>query len=193
MTENPIVKMADNIRTKVGTTQKFTLPEIASLVMLPDNFPNFNAKLTIAQNGVTKPSIIGSRLDVNGGDTITFTYTYTITEPNILRKLVGSNANLFISCPVISFIMDTDYSAKAVAQTIHFLKQDGSELIPSVTINNGDTSYGYSNYQVNQPLTSAIADYLATNQPITYKYDNIASHANAQISTISECRLLLFK
>lgn len=32
-----------------------------------------------------------------------------------------------------------------------------------------------------------------TNQPITYKYDNIASHADAQVSTISECRLLLFK
>lgn len=192
MTENPIVKMADNIRTKVGTTQKFTLPEIASLVFLPDNFPNFNAELTIAQNGVTKPSIIGSRLHVNGGDTITFTFTYTITEPNILHKLVGSNANLFISCPVISF-MGTDYSTKAVAQTIHFLKQDGSELIPSVTINNGDTSYGYSNYRVNQPLTSAIADYLATNQPITYKYDNIGSHADAKIITISECRLLLFK
>lgn len=192
MTENPIVKMADNIRTKVGTTQKFTLPEIASLVFLPDNFPNFNAELTIAQNGVTKPSIFGSRLNVNGGDTITFTYTYTITEPNILRKLVGSNANLFISCPVIGF-MDTDYSTKAVAQTIHFLKQDGSDLIPAVTINNGDASYGYINYQVNQPLTSAIADYLATNQPITYKYDNIGSHADAQISIISECRLLLFK
>lgn len=192
MTENPIVKMADNIRTKVGTTQKFTLPEIASLVFLPDNYPNFNAELTIAQNGVTKPSIIGSRLNVNGGDTITFTYTYTITEPNILRKLVGSNANLFISCPVISF-MDASYNTKAVAQTIHFLKKDGSDLIPSVTINNDDTSYGYNNYQVNQPLTSAIVDYLATNQPITYKYDNIASHANAEISTVSECRLLLFK
>lgn len=137
-------------------------------------------------------TIIGSRLNVNGGDTITFTYTYTITQPNILRKLVGSNANLFLSCPVIAF-MGANYTSTAVAQTIHFLKQDGSDLIPAVTIKNGDTSYGYSNYQVKQPLTSAIADYLATNQPITYKYDNIASHADAQVSTISECRLLLFK
>lgn len=190
MVENPIVKMADNIRAKVGTTQKFTLPEIASLVTLPDTFPGFNQKLTVAQNGATKPA--GASLTINGGDTITFTYSYTIAQPSLLRKLVGTNANLFLSCPVIGFI-DTDYSAKAVAQTIHFLKQDGSDLIPAVTINNGDSSYGHTNYQVHHPLTSAIVDYLATNQPITYKYDNIASHANTQISTISECRLLLFK
>lgn len=190
MTENPIVKMADNIRAKVGTTQKFTLPEIASLLTLPDYFPDFNATVTIAQNGATKPS--SGQLTVNGGDTITFTYSYTITQPTILRKLVGSNANLFLACPVAGF-MDTDYTTKAVAQTIHFLKQDGSDLIPSVTINNGDTSYGFANYQLKQPLTSAIADYLATNQPITVKYDNFGSHANTNLGTTGLCRLLLFK
>lgn len=190
MTENPIVKMADNIRAKVGTTQKFTLPEIASLLTLPDYFPDFNATVTIAQNGATKPS--SGQLTVNGGDTITFTYSYTITQPKILRKLVGSYANLFLACPVAGF-MDTDYTTKAVAQTIHFLKQDGSDLIPSVTINNGDTSYAFTNYQLKQPLTSAIADYLATNQPITVKYDNFGSHANTNLGTTGLCRLLLFK
>lgn len=192
MTENPIVKMADNIRTKVGTSQKFTLAEMASLLFLPDSFPNFNQKFTITQNGEIKPSAIGSRLNVNGGDTITITYTYTITQPNLLRKLVGTNANLFLSCPVVTF-MDTDYSTKAVAQTINLLKQDGSDLIPAVTINAGETRYGLNTYHIHQPLTSAIADYLATNQPITIKYDNIGSHADATISIISECRLLLFK
>lgn len=190
MTENPIVKMANNIRTKVGTTHTFTLPEIASLVTLPDNFPEFNANRTITQNGATKPA--DNQLAVNGGDTITFTYTYTITQPNLLRKLVGTNANLFLTCPVVNF-PDTDFSIKSVAQTIHFLKQDGSDLIPAVTINAGDTSYSFTNYQINQPLTSAIADYLIANQPITVKYDNIGSHADATISAAtSDCRLLLF-
>ena len=89
--------------------------------------------------------------------------------------------------------MDTDYFTKSVAQTIHVLKQDGSDLIPAVTISAGDTSYAYTNYQFNQPITSAIADYLATGQPITVKYDNIGSHANTHLNTTGDCRLLLFK
>ena len=190
MTENPIVKIANKIRDKVGTTQKFTLPEMASLVSLPDNFPDFTASLTLTQNGATKGST--DTLNVNGGDTISFTYTYTVTQPNLLRKLVGSKAKLSISCPVVQY-MDTDFLNKSVAQTINFLKQDGSELCPAVTINAGETSYAYTSYYLNQQLTNAIVDYLVTNRPIVVTYDHIGSHANATVSGApAACRLLLF-
>lgn len=190
MTENPIVKMANNIRTQLDTTQKFTLPEIASLVRLPDNFPDFTATKSVTQNGATKGN--NDSLNVNGGDAISFTYTYTITQPNLLRKLVGSKAKISIVCPVVGF-MDSDFLTKTVGQSIHFLKEDGSELFSTVSIDAGNSSYAYTPYMANQNLTTTIVDYLATNRPITVTYDHIGSHSNATINTaVAVCRLLLF-
>lgn len=189
MTENPIVKLANNIRTKVGTTQKFTLPEIASLVSLPDNFPDFTATNTVKYNGTT-PS--GTTLTINGGDTVSITYRYEVKYPDLLRKLIGSKANLYIACPVANY-MDTDFSTKAVGQTIHFLKDDGSELLPNVTIAAGDTKYAYSSYYVNQRLTAALVDYLVTNRAIEVRTDQFGSHANTNLyASAVSCRLLLF-
>lgn len=190
MTENPIVKIANNIRTKVGTTQKFTLPEIASMVFLPDNFPDFTAKSSVKQNGTPKNS--GDTLTINGGDTVSITYQYEVKYPALLRKLIGSKANLYIACPVANY-MDTDFSTKAVGQTIHFLKDDGSELLPAVTIAAGDTKYAYSSYYVNQRLTTALVDYLVTNRAIEVRTDQFGSHANTNfITSATSCRLLLF-
>lgn len=189
MTENPIVKMADNIRTKVGTTQKFTLTEIASLVFLPDTFLDFTATSTVKYNGTTPG---GTALTVKAGDTVSVTYHYEVNHVNLLRKLIGSKANLYIACPVANY-MDTDFSNKALGQTIHFLKDDGSDLSPAVTIAAGDTKYGYSSYYLNQQLTTAIVDYLESNRPIEVKIDQFGSHGTATVYTSSvNCRILLF-
>lgn len=189
MVENPIVKIANNIRTKVGTTQKFTLPEIASMVFLPDYFPDFTATSTVMHNGTT-PS--GTTITINGGDTVSITYRYEVKHADLLRKLIGSKANLYIACPVANY-MDTDFSTKAVGQTIHFLKDDGSELLPNVTIAAGDTKYAYSSYYVNQRLTAALVDYLVTNRAIEVRTDQFGSHANTNfITSATSCRLLLF-
>lgn len=49
MTENPIVKMASVIRDKVGTTKKFTLPEIALLMELKPVSLIFRRALPLAK------------------------------------------------------------------------------------------------------------------------------------------------
>lgn len=191
MVENPIVKIANNIRTKVGTTQKFTLPEIASMVFLPDNFPDFIAKSSVKQNGTPKNS--GDTLTINGGDTVSITYRYEVKHADLLRKLIGSKANLYIACPVANYMDSATFANKAVGQTMHFLKDDGSELLPNVTIAAGDTQYAYSSYYINQQLTTALVDYLVTNRAIEVRYDNFGSHANTTLFTSSaSCRLLLF-
>lgn len=190
MTENPIVKIANNIRTKVGTTQKFTLPEIASLVSLPDYFPDFTATSTVTHNGTT-PS--GTQLTINGGDTVSITYRYEVKHPDLLRKLIGSKANLYIACPVANYMNSATFANNAVGQTMHFLKDDGSELLPAVTIAAGDTKYAYSSYYINQQLTTALVDYLVTNRAIEVRTDQFGSHANTTLFTsATSCRLLLF-
>ena len=54
MTENPIVKMADSIRAKIGTTKKFTLPEIALIMDMATNFPDFSTTVTVSKNGTSQ-------------------------------------------------------------------------------------------------------------------------------------------
>lgn len=170
MTENPIVKMANAIRAKVGTTKKFTLPEIALLMELSTSFPDFSTNVTVSKNGSSQA--MNSTISVNDGDTIQFTFNYTAQHGDLLRKLKGTNAKLSFSLPVIKY-MDSNFTNKATSQTIHILRQDGSNLIEPTTIENGNTQYQFSNLFVNQQLTDPIVDYLLTNQPITVKYDNV--------------------
>lgn len=189
MTENAIVKMATKIRNKVGTSRTFTLPEIATLMTVPDNFPDFWPSATLKVNGVTQQG--GSSLTVHGGETISFTLSYIIHHAGLLQKLIGSNAHLYLSIPVIKY-MDTDFSQKATAQTIHILKKDGSNLLNSVSIAAGSTQYAYTTLQLNQPLSNEIVSYLTTNQPIEVRYDNIASHDNLDLLTSVVLNILLF-
>lgn len=190
MTENAIVKMAAKIRNKVGTSRTFTLPEIATIMTVPDHFPDFSPTATLKLNGVTQQG--GSSLSVHGGDTISYTISYTLNHAGLLQKLIGSNANLYLSIPVIKY-MDTDFSQKATAQTIHILKKDGSNLLNPVSIAAGSTQYAYINLQLNQPLSNEIVSYLTTNQPIEVRYDNIGNHENLDVSTSVSLDLLLFK
>ena len=189
MTENAIVKMAAKIRNQVGTSRTFTLPEIATLMTVPDNFPDFWPSTTLKVNGVTQG---GSSLTVHGGETISFTLSYIIHHAGLLQKLIGSNAHLYLSIPVIKY-MDTDFSQKATAQTIHILKHDGSNLLNPVSIAAGSTQYAYTTLQLNQPLSNALVSYLTTNQPIEVRYDNIGNHDNLDLSTSVGLNILLFK
>lgn len=190
MTENPIVKMADSIRAKIGTTKKFTLPEIALLTELSTSFPDFSTSASVSKNGTSQS--LNSTIDVNGGDTINYTFNYTVSHGDLLRKLISSNAKLSFSLSVIKYT-DSDWTTKATSQTIHILRQDGSNLIDPVSIEAGNTQYQYSGLYVNQQLTETIVDYLLTNQPIIVKYDNIGSHANLKLLTTCTLNLWVFQ
>lgn len=190
MTENPIVKMASSIRAKIGTTKKFTLPEIALLTELSTNFPDFSTSASVSKNGTSQS--LNSTIDVNGGDTINYTFSYTVSHGDLLRKLISSNAKLSFSLSVIKYT-DSDWTTKATSQTIHILRQDGSNLIDPVSIEAGNTQYQYSGLYVNQQLTETIVDYLLTNQPIIVKYDNIGSHANLKLITTDTLNLWVFQ
>lgn len=182
MTENPIITMADEIRNVLGTQSKFTLSEIANLLILNQTFPGFYPIQSMDING-TPPTTDGSLANVNGGDVITYTFTYKLSSAKLLRKLVGSKAKLSFSIPVAKY---TNYiTATAVNQTINFVKNDGSNLFSPVTIHDGDTNYSFSGYARKEPLTSEVADYLATGQPIKIQYTNVGSHADTQISSIA--------
>ena len=181
MTENPIITMADEIRNVIGTQSKFTLSEIANLLVLNQNFPGFYPIQSMDING-TPPTTSGLA-NVNGGDVITYTFTYTLSSAKLLRKLVGSKAKLYFSLPVAKYM--NNFTATAVNQTINFLKNDGSDLFSPVTIHDGDTNYSFSGYDRKEPLTSEVADYLTTGQPIKIQYTNVGSRAGTQISTIA--------
>ena len=190
MTENPIVKMADSIRAKIGTTKKFTLPEIAVLMELTTSFPDFSTSATVSKNGTSQS--LNSTIDVNGGDTIIYTFSYTVSHGDLLRKMIATNAKLSFSLSVIKYT-DSDWTTKATSQTIHILRQDGSNLIEPISIEAGNTQYQYSSLYVNQQLTDPIVDYLLTNQPIIVKYDNIGSHANLKLLTTDTLNLWLYQ
>lgn len=190
MTENPIVKMANVIRDKVGTTNKFTLPEIALLMSLSTSFPDFSTSASVSKNGASQS--LNSTIDVNGGDTINYTFSYTVSHDDLLRKLIASNAKLSFSLSVIKYT-DSDWTTKATSQTIHILRQDGSNLIDPINIEAGDTQYQYASLYVNQQLTDQIVDYLLINQPIIVKYDNIGSHANLKLLTTNTLNLWVYQ
>ena len=181
MTENPIITMADEIRNVIGTQSKFTLSEIANLLVLDQNFPGCYPIQSMDINGT--PPTDGGLVNVNGGDVITYTFTYKLSYAQLLRKLVGSKANLNFSLPVAKYM--NNFTATAVNQTINFVKNDGSNLFSPVTIHDGDTNYSFSGYARKEPLTSEVADYLTTGQPIKIQYTNVGSHADTQISSIA--------
>lgn len=190
MTENPIVKMANAIRDKVGTTNKFTLPEIVLLTELSTSFPDFSTSTTVSKNGASQS--LNSTIDVNGGDIINYTFSCTVSHGDLLRKMIATNAKLSFSLTVIKYT-DSDWTSKATSQTIHILRQDGSNLIEPISIEAGNTQYQYSSLYVNQQLTDPIVDYLLTNQPIIVKYDNIGSHANLKLLTTNTLNLLVYQ
>lgn len=190
MTENPIVKMATAIRDKVGTTKKFTLPEIATLMTVNTSFPDFSTTITVSKNGASQD--LNSTITVNGGDTIAFTVNYTANHLDLLRKLTNTNTTLALSIPVIKY-MDSDFVNKATSQTIHVLRQDGSDLLAPTTITAGSTQYSYSNLYINQALTDDIINYLATNQPITIKIDNVGTHDNLKLLITPAVNLWVFR
>lgn len=182
MTENPIITMADKIRNVIGAQSKFTLSEIANLLEPNQNFPGCYPIQSMDING-TPQATDGSLVNVNGGDVITYTFTYKLSYAQLLRKLVGSKANLNFSLPVAKYM--NNFTATAVNQTINFVKNDGSNLFSPVTIHDGDTNYSFSGYARKEPLTSEVADYLTTGQPIKIQYTNVGSHADTQISSIA--------
>lgn len=190
MTENPIVKMASTIRGKVGTTKKFTLPEIATLMTVNTSFPDFSTTITASKNGASQD--LNSTITVNGGDTIVFKVNYTVKHLDLLRKLVGTNTTLALSVPVTKY-MDSDFVNKATSQTIHVLRQDGSDLLAPTNIAAGSTQYSYSNLYINQALTDDIINYLATNQPIMIKCDNIGAHDNLKLLITPTVNLWVFR
>jgi plastocyanin len=190
MTENPIVKMADSIRAKTGTTNKFTLPEMALIMNVSSNFPDFSSTVTVSKNGSSQA--LNTTISVNGGDTIEFTFNYTVTHTDLLWKLRNSNAKLPFSLPVIKY-QDSDWTNKATAQTIHILRENGSELIASISIAAGDTNYSYVNKYIYPQLTDSIAEYLMTGRPIIVKYDNVGSHDNLKMSTDATLQLWLYQ
>lgn len=182
MTENPIITMVDKIRTVIGTQSKFTLSEIATLLEPNQNFPGCYPIQSMDING-TPPTTDGAFANVNGGDVITYTFTYKLSYAKLLRKLVGSKAKLSFTLPVATYM--NNFAATAVNQTINFIKNDGSNLFSPVTIHDGDTNYSYRGYDRKEPLTSEVADYLVTGQPIKIQYTNVGSHADTHISTIA--------
>lgn len=190
MTENPIVKMASTIRDKVGTTNKFTLPEIATLMTVNISFPDFSSSATVIKNGASQS--LNSTINVNGGDTIEYTFSYTANHEQLLRKLIGTNTNLSFSLPVIKYT-DSDWTSKVTSQTIHILRKDNSNLIDPISIEAGNTQYQYSGLYVNQQLTNSIVDYLITNQPIVVKYDNVGSHDNLKMLTTGTLNLWVYQ
>lgn len=190
MTENPIVKMADSIRDKVGTTNKFTLPEMSLIMMVSSNFPDFSHTVTVSKNGSSQS--LNTTISVNGGDTIEFTFNYTITHTDLLWKLRNSNAKLPFSLPVIKYT-DSDFTNKATAQTIHILRENGSDLIAPTSIDAGDAQYSYINLYLYPQLTDSIAAYLLTGRPIIVKYDNVGSHNNLTMMTNATLDLWLYQ
>lgn len=190
MTENPIVKMANVIRDKVGTTNKFTLPEIALLTELSTSFPDFSTSATVSKNGASQS--LNATINVNGGDTIEYTFSYTASHEPVLRKLISTNTKLSFSLPVIKYT-DSDWTNKATSQTIHILRKDGSNLIDPISIEAGNTQYQYSSLYVNQQLTDSIVDYLITNQPIIVRYDNVGSHDNLKMLTTGILNLWVYQ
>ena len=189
MTENPIVKMADSIRAKTGTSNKFTLPEMSLVMEVSSNFPDFSTTVTVSKNGSSQA--LNSTISVNGGDTIEFTINYAVTHTDLLWKLRNSNAKLAFSLPVIKY--QDGWTSKATAQTIHILKENDSELIASISIADGDTNYSYVNKYLYPQLTDSIAEYLMTGRPITIKYDNVGSHDNLKMSTDATLKLWLYQ
>ncbi|WP_334116408.1 hypothetical protein [Ligilactobacillus sp.] len=190
MTENPIVKMAEDIRDKVGTTNKFTLPEIALLMSLSTNFPEFFPSATVIKNGASQS--LNTTIGVNGGDTIEYTFSYTVSHESLLRKLVISNAKLSFSLPVIKYT-DSDWSTKTTSQTIHILRKDGSNLVDPISIEAGSAQYQYTGLYVNRQLTTSIVDYLITTQPIIVKYDNVGTHDNLKMLTTATLNLWVYQ
>ena len=189
MTENPIVKMADSIRAKVGTTNKFTLPEMSLIMGVSSNFPDFSTTVTVSKNGSSQD--LNTTISVNGGDTIEFTFNYTATHTDLLCKLRNSNAKLSFSLPVIKY--QDGWTNKATAQTFHILKENGSDLIAPISIANGDTNYSYVNKYIYPQLTDLIAAYLMTGRPIIVKYDNVGSHDNLKMTTDATLQLWLYQ
>lgn len=190
MTENPIVKMANAIRDKVGTTNKFTLPEIALLMSLSSSFPDFSTSAAVSKNGASQS--INTTIDIKGGDTIEYTFSYTADHEQVLRKLINTNTKLSFSLPVIKYT-DSDWTSKATSQTIHILRKDGSSLIDPVSIKAGDTQFQYSSLYINQQLTDSIVDYLITMQPIIVKYDNVGSHDTLKMLTTGTLNLWVYQ
>lgn len=186
MTENPIITMADKIRNVIGVQSKFTLSEIATLLEPNQNFPGFYPINSMDINGTPQATDV-SLVNVNGGDVITCTFTYKLSSAQLLRKLVGSKAKLNFSLPVAKYM--NNWTATAVNQTINFIKNDGSQLFNPVTIPDGSTEYSFSGYERTEPLTSEVADYLQSGQPIKIQYTNVGSHADTQITPIATCAL----
>ena len=190
MTENPIVKMADSIRAKTGTNNKFTLPEMSLIMEVSSNFPDFSTTVTVSKNGSSQA--LNTTISVNGGDTIEFTFNYAVTHTDLLWKLRNSNAKLSFSLPVIKY-QDSGWTNKATAQTIHILRENGSELIAPISIADGDTNYSYVDKYIYPQLTDLIAEYLMTGRPIIVKYDNVGSHDNLKMSTAATLQLWLYQ
>lgn len=189
MTENPIVKMADSIRAKTGTTNKFTIPEMSLIMGVSSNFPDFSPTVTVSKNGSSQD--LNTTISVNGGDTIEFTFNYTVTHADLLWKLRNSNAKLPFSLPVIKYM--EGWTNTATAQTIHILKENGSDLIAPTSIADGNTQYSYVNLYLYPQITDLIAEYLLTSRPIIVKYDNVGSHADLKMSTDATLNLWLYQ
>lgn len=190
MTENPIVKMADSIRAKTGSTNKFTLPEMSLIMEVSSNFPDFSSTVTVSKNGSSQD--LNTTISVNGGDTIEFTFNYTVPHTDLLWKLRNSNAKLAFSLPVIKY-QDSGWTNKATAQTIHILRENGSDLIAPISIDDGDTNYSYVNKFIYPQLTEGIATYLMSGRPVIVKYDNVGSHDNLKMSTDATFKLWLYQ
>lgn len=190
MTENPIVKMADKIRAKTGSSNTFTLPEMSLIMEVSSNFPDFSTTVTASKNGSSQD--LNTTLSVNGGDTIEFTFNYTVTHTDLLWKLRNSNAKFSFSLPVIKY-QDSGFVNKATAQTIHILKENGSDLIEPISIGDGDTNYSYINKYIYPQITNLIATYVMTGQPIIVKYDNVGSHDNLKMTTNATLQLWLYQ
>ena len=190
MTENPIVKMADSIRAKIGTTEKFTLPEMSLIMEVSSKFPDFSSNVTVSKNGSSQD--LNATISVNGGDTIEFTFSYTVTPTDLLWKLRNSNANLSFSLPLIKYT-DSDFTNKATAQTIHILRENGTDLIAPISITAGESNYSYINLYLYPQITELIATYLLTGRPIIVKYDNVGSHDNLKMTTNATLDLWLYQ
>lgn len=178
MTENPLVAIATKIRNATGSQNKFTVAEINLLTVVNKYYPNFDANPKWFINGQAQTGT--DEKPVNGGTINCLFDSYHVDSPNLLRKLVGSKAHLDIHFPVARYT-DTDFSIKAVAQTIKLVKEDGSNLIDPISIADGDTNYGFLGYSLSVPLTNEIAEYLISGKAINATYTGIGTHDGATI------------
>ena len=178
MTENQLVAIATKIRNKIGTQNKFNLAEINLLTGVNKDYPNFDAKPKMFINGQAQAG--DDDKSINGG-TINYLFnSYHVDSPNLLRKLAGSKTHLYIHVPVVVYT-GSDFSTKAVNQTIKLVKEDGSNLVDPLSIADGNTDYSFSGYSLSVPITTEIAEYLISGKAINATYTGIGTHEGTTI------------